>query len=60
MIHGVLLTDEKPRYIARASHGRARLRIRVQQSPIEGQTHKIAARYLAPYLERLNRRGVPA
>jgi sulfide:quinone oxidoreductase len=59
-IYGVLLTDEKPRYIhARITggHGSAS---EFSETPIEGHTSKITARYLGPYLERLAGRGVVA
>ncbi len=59
-IHGVLLTDERPRYIAAKITGGQGARSSFSEEPIEGVTQKIAAKYLAPYLERLDRGGVAA
>jgi sulfide:quinone oxidoreductase len=59
-IRGVLLTGEAPRYLhakITGGHGSAST---FSKTPIDGVTHKIAARYLAPYLERLERGAVPA
>ena len=59
-IYGVLLTDERPRYIHAQLTGGHGFSSEFSETPIEGHADKIAARYLAPYLERLAGRGVAA
>ena len=59
-IHGVLLTDSQPRYIAAKVTGGEGSYSQFSETPIDGLTHKIAARYLAPYLERLDASRVGA
>ena len=59
-VYGVMLTDDKPRYIhvkITGGHGSAS---EFSTTPIEGHTSKITARYLGPYLEELAERGVVA
>jgi len=53
VIRGLLLTDEHPRYIAAKITGGCGFASQFSDTPIDGVTHKIAARYLAPYLEQL-------
>jgi sulfide:quinone oxidoreductase len=60
VIHGVLLTDEHPRYIAAKITGGHGFASHFSVTPIEGATHKIAAKYLAPYLDKLDRAKVAA
>jgi sulfide:quinone oxidoreductase len=60
VIHGVLLTDEKPRHIAAKITGGHGFASEFSDKPIDGVTQKIAARYLAPFLARLDRAGVTA
>jgi sulfide:quinone oxidoreductase len=51
-IHGILLTGAQPRYLtARLAGGRA-LHSEISDQPTWSPPAKIAARYLAPYLER--------
>jgi sulfide:quinone oxidoreductase len=52
VIQGVLLTDDRPRYISAKITGGHGFASRFSESPIEGVTQKVAARYLAPYLAR--------
>ena len=59
-LHGVLLTDEKPRYLAAEITGGRGFASEFSEKPLDGVTQKIAARYLAPYLQRLDRGSVPA
>ena len=59
-IYGVLLTDERPRYIHAKLTGGHGVESEFSETPIEGRADKIAARYLGPYLERLAGRGVAA
>jgi sulfide:quinone oxidoreductase len=54
VLQGVLLTDEQPRYIAAKITGGHGFTSRFSDTPLDDVTHKIAARYLAPYLERLD------
>jgi sulfide:quinone oxidoreductase len=54
VMHGVLLTDERPRYLRADITGGRGFASRFSDEPIDGVTHKIAGRYLAPYLERLD------
>ncbi len=60
VVHGVMLTDEKPRYIAAKITGGHGFASEFSEAPLGGVTQKIAARYLAPYLERLDRGSVTA
>lgn len=60
VIHGVLLTDERPRYIAAKITGGHGFASQFSEEPIDGVTHKVAAKYLAPRLECLDRDGVTA
>ena len=52
VIHGVLLTDRQPRYLAASigfGHG---FSSRFSDTPIDGATHKVTGKYLTPYLAR--------
>ena len=60
VIHGVLLTDGDPRYISAKIAGGQGYYSQFSETPIDGVTHKIAARYLAPYLEGLDATRVGA
>ncbi len=60
VIRGMLLTDERPRYIAAKITGGHGFASHFSAEPIDGVTHKVAARYLAPRLEHLDRAGVTA
>ncbi len=60
VIHGVLLTDEQPRYIAAKITGGHGSASQFSAEPIDGVTQKVAAKYLAPRLEQLDRGGVRA
>jgi sulfide:quinone oxidoreductase len=50
VIHGILLTDDRPRYIAAKITGGHGFASHFSDTPIDGVTQKVAARYLAPYL----------
>ncbi|HEY7966754.1 MAG TPA: FAD-dependent oxidoreductase [Solirubrobacteraceae bacterium] len=54
VIQGVLLTDERPRYIAASIAGGQGCRSRFSDSPIDGATTKVAGKYLTPYLARVD------
>jgi sulfide:quinone oxidoreductase len=53
-IHGMLLTGRAPLYISAAVVGGSGFRSRVGSEPLWSPATKIAARYLAPYLDRLD------
>jgi sulfide:quinone oxidoreductase len=55
VIQGVLLTDENPLYISARITGGHGLSSHVSDAPPDEPPHKIAAKYLAPFLERLDR-----
>jgi sulfide:quinone oxidoreductase len=59
VVRGVLLTGGEPRYIAAEITGGHGFASHFSDTPIEGVTQKIAARYLGPYLERLERECAP-
>lgn len=54
VIRGMLLTDGDPVYISARITGGQGFSSRVCDTPIDEQPHKIAAKYLAPYLDRLD------
>jgi sulfide:quinone oxidoreductase len=61
VIHGVLLTDDKPRYMSAKIIGGQGESSSFGETPPEGLEHKITARYLTPYLASLDAAdGVPA
>ena len=59
-LKGVLLTDDRPRYLKAEITGGHGFASEFSETPIGGATHKIEARYLAPYLERRDRAGLAA
>jgi sulfide:quinone oxidoreductase len=60
VIHGMLLTDDKPMYLTAKLTGGHGFSSEVTDTPTWSPPSKIAAKYLAPYLEELDRRRVPA
>lgn len=54
VIRGILMTHERPRYLAAEITGGRGFASQFSDSPIEGVTSKIAARYLGAYLESAN------
>jgi sulfide:quinone oxidoreductase len=54
VLHGVLLTDGRPRYLKARITGGQGYASEFSEEPIDGVTQKIDARYLAPYLESLD------
>ncbi len=59
VLHAMLLTDGRPLYLtARLEAGRA-VSSEVSDTPTWSPPTKIAARFLGPYLERLDREGAP-
>jgi sulfide:quinone oxidoreductase len=51
VIHGMLLTHEKPRYLTAQITGGQGFSSEITESPAWSPPRKIAAKYLAPYLE---------
>ncbi len=60
VIHGMLLTDGRPRYMSAKIVGGQGESTYFGDAPEEGSEHKITARYLTPYLASLENEGVPA
>ncbi len=60
VIHGILLTDNKPLYLTAHIAGGYGVSSEITDTPTWDPPNKIAAKYLAPYLERLDRGQVPA
>jgi sulfide:quinone oxidoreductase len=60
VIRGVLLTDGDPLYISAQITGGQGFSSQISDAPTGEQPHKIAAKYLAPYLDRLDRERVVA
>jgi sulfide:quinone oxidoreductase len=58
IIHGVLLTGDKPRYLTAHINGGHGSHSGITETPPSGTSGKIAARYLAPYLEERDRLAV--
>jgi sulfide:quinone oxidoreductase len=58
VLRGVLLTDGKPLYLTARVTGGTGFSSEVTESPPEPLPPKIAAKYLAPYLEIEDRKGV--
>jgi sulfide:quinone oxidoreductase len=56
VIHGMLLTGDKPRYLSARIAGGQGFSSEMSDSPTWSPPMKIAAKYLAPYLDRLDRR----
>jgi sulfide:quinone oxidoreductase len=59
VIHGMLLTDGKPRYLTAKITGGHGFSSEFSETPTWSPGSKIASRYLSPYLESLDREGVP-
>jgi sulfide:quinone oxidoreductase len=57
VIHGILLTADKPRYLTARITGGQGFSSEISETPSWSPPSKIAARYLAPYLDRLDRAG---
>ncbi|HWJ51177.1 MAG TPA: FAD-dependent oxidoreductase, partial [Solirubrobacteraceae bacterium] len=60
VIHGMLLTGEKPLYLTARITGGQGFSSEITDEPTWSPPSKIAAKYLAPYLERLDRDVVAA
>ncbi len=60
VIHGMLLTDGEPMYLTAKITGGHGFSSEITDTPTWQPPSKIAAKYLAPYLERLDRGQVPA
>ena len=60
VIHGMLLTDGKPMYLTAKITGGHGFSSEITDAPTWQPPGKIAAKYLAPYLERLDRGRAPA
>jgi sulfide:quinone oxidoreductase len=54
VIHGMLLTGERPRYLTARITGGHGFSSEISDTPTWSPPNKIAARYLAPLLERLD------
>ncbi len=54
VIHGILLTGDKPRYLTARITGGQGFSSEISETPGWAPATKIAARYLAPYLDRLD------
>jgi sulfide:quinone oxidoreductase len=59
VIHGMLLTDDKPLYLTAQTTGRHGFSSEVTDTPTWSPPSKIAAKYLAPYLEERDRESAP-
>jgi len=57
VIHGILLTAEEPRYLTARITGGQGFSSEISKTPSWSPAAKIAAKYLAPYLEQLDRAG---
>jgi sulfide:quinone oxidoreductase len=55
VIHGILLTADKPRYLTARITGGQGFSSEISETPSWSPPSKIAAKYLAPYLEQLDR-----
>jgi len=60
VIHGMLLTDGKPMYLSAKITGGRGFSSEITDTPTWSPPSKVAAKYLAPYLEGLDRGRVPA
>ncbi len=54
-VHGVLLTGGRPRYLSAEITGGRGFSSELSEEPSAGRSAKIAAKYLAPYLDRRDR-----
>lgn len=59
MIHGMLLTNEEPRYLTAHITGGHGFSSEITDTPTWSPPNKIAAKYLAPYLEKHDRESTP-
>jgi sulfide:quinone oxidoreductase len=59
VIHGMLLTDDDPLYLTAKLTGGHGFSSEISDTPTWASGHKIAAKYLAPYLDELDRETVP-
>lgn len=59
VIHGMLLTDSKPVYLTAHIAGGHGFSSEISDTPTWSPATKIAAKYLAPYLDALDHEGVP-
>jgi sulfide:quinone oxidoreductase len=57
VIHGMLLTADKPRYLTARITGGQGFSSEISETPSWSPPSKIAAKYLAPYLDQLERAG---
>jgi sulfide:quinone oxidoreductase len=60
VIHGMLLTDDEPIYLTAKITGGHGFSSEISDAPTWPSGHKIAAKYLAPCLDRLDRDASPA
>jgi sulfide:quinone oxidoreductase len=60
LIHGILLTADEPRYLTARITGGHGFSSEISETPTWPHPSKIAAKYLAPYLEQLDRTDAPA
>jgi sulfide:quinone oxidoreductase len=60
VIHGILLTGDRPRYLTARITGGQGFSSEISDKPTWSPVAKIAAKYLAPYLEQLDRANAPA
>jgi sulfide:quinone oxidoreductase len=58
-IHGILLTNGKPQYLTAHITGGHGFSSEITNTPTSSPPSKIAAKYLAPYLEKRNRESTP-
>jgi sulfide:quinone oxidoreductase len=59
MIHGMLLTNEKPRYLTAHVTGGHGFSSKITKTPAWSPPSKIAAKYLSPYLEAQDSESAP-
>jgi sulfide:quinone oxidoreductase len=59
VIHGILLTAEQPRYLTARITGGDSFGSEISETPSWSPAAKIAAKYLAPYLDRLDHADPP-
>ena len=60
VIHGMLLTNEEPRYLTAHITGGRGFSSEITDTPTSSPPSKIAAKYLAPYLEKRDRESTPS
>jgi sulfide:quinone oxidoreductase len=60
VIHGILLTGDRPRYLTARITGGQGFSSEISDTPTWSPVAKIAAKHLAPYLDRLDRADAPA